>query len=89
MQRAIAGAEHAGDLRLLAAARVIRAEILLAAGDRSAAREQLVVANRWYAESGAGDGAKLAADLLASLDDDSTGSRAIIPPARPRRATPG
>ncbi len=41
--------------------------MLRAAGDRAAARELLVAADRWYAESGAGDGAALAACLLATL----------------------
>jgi predicted ATPase/DNA-binding SARP family transcriptional activator len=67
LNRAIAGAEQAGDLRLLAMARVTLAEVRRAAGDRTAARELLVAANRWYAESGAGDGTALAACLLASL----------------------
>ncbi|HEV7649818.1 MAG TPA: BTAD domain-containing putative transcriptional regulator [Actinophytocola sp.] len=67
LDRAITGAEQAGDLRLLAMTRVTQAEVLRAAGDRTAARDLLVAANRWYAESGAGDGALLAAGLLAVL----------------------
>jgi len=67
LRRAIAGAERAGDLRLLAMTRVTQAEVLRAAGDRAAARDLLVAANRWYAESGAGDGALLAACRLAVL----------------------
>lgn len=67
MRRAIGGAELEGDLRLLTMTRVGLAEVLRSAGDRTAARDLLVVANRWYSESGAGDGAALAAHLLAGL----------------------
>ena len=44
--------------------RVTRAELLLAAGHRDAARELLVAADRWYAASGAGEDADLARELL-------------------------
>jgi hypothetical protein len=73
LRRAIAGAERAGDLRLLAMTRVTQAKVLRTAGDRAAASELLVAANRWYAESGAGDGAELAADLLADLRAEDGG----------------
>ena len=43
------------------------AEVLLSAGDRAAARDLLDAAHRWYTASGAGDGAALAACLLATL----------------------
>ena len=65
-------AERAGDLRLLAATRVALAQALLAVGDRDAARELLEAADRWYAASGAGDDAALAADLLAGLRSEHT-----------------
>jgi predicted ATPase/DNA-binding SARP family transcriptional activator len=80
LRRAIAGAELAGDLRLLATARVALAEVLRAAGDRTGARDLLLAADRWYAESGAGEGAALAACLLAVLrveDGDPDAVRAL------------
>ena len=67
IRRAIAGATQAGDRRLLAAAGVSLAEVLRAAGDRVAARDLLLSATRWYADSGAGEGAALAACLLATM----------------------
>ncbi|MGD9526951.1 AfsR/SARP family transcriptional regulator [Pseudonocardia sp.] len=70
---AVAAAEREGDLRLLAVARVALAEVLLSAGDRAGARELLVRADRWYAASGAGDGAAHAAGLLAALDAGPVG----------------
>jgi predicted ATPase/DNA-binding SARP family transcriptional activator len=67
LRRAMTDAEQAGDQRLLAGVRVALAEVLWAAGDRGAARDLLVAATRWYAVSGAGEGAALAACLLATL----------------------
>jgi predicted ATPase/DNA-binding SARP family transcriptional activator len=67
LERAIGGAERAGDRRLLTQTRVTQAQLLAAAGQREAARELLVAANRWYAEAGAGEGADLAAELLTTL----------------------
>jgi hypothetical protein len=55
------------DFRLAAMARVTLAEALRAAGDRAAARELLAAADRWYTASGGGDGAALAACLLATV----------------------
>ena len=83
LRRAIAGAEREGDLRLLAETRVTLAEVLLAAGDRAAAHDLLVAADRWYAESGAGDGAALASGLLATMraedsDADTEGAAQTI-----------
>ena len=52
LERATAGAEQAGDERLLTQTRVTRAELLLAAGHRDAARELLVAADRWYRRTG-------------------------------------
>ncbi|MGK5115622.1 BTAD domain-containing putative transcriptional regulator [Geodermatophilus sp. CPCC 205506] len=77
MRRALAGAEQAGDLRLLAETRVALAEIVLAAGDRAAARDLLEAATRWYAASGAGEGAALAARLVGTLrqeEDEEAGA---------------
>jgi predicted ATPase/DNA-binding SARP family transcriptional activator len=67
LRRAADVAERAGDLRLLADARLGLARVLLAAGDRAGARALLEAAARWYAASGAGDDAALAADLLAAV----------------------
>ena len=68
LERAAAGAERAGDRRLLTQTRVTRAELLLAAGHRAAAHELLVAADRWYTESGAGEGAELARELLQQAE---------------------
>jgi predicted ATPase/DNA-binding SARP family transcriptional activator len=68
VERAAAGAERAGDRRLLTQTRVIRAELLLADGHRDAARELLVAADRWYSEFGAGEGADLARELLQQIE---------------------
>jgi len=75
LRQAADEAERGGDLRLLATARVALAQALLSDGDRDAARELLEAADRWYAASGAGDDAALAADLLAGLrsEDAATG----------------
>jgi predicted ATPase len=67
LQRAVDGAQLAGDRRLLALAQVAQADVLRSAGDRPAARTLLETANRWYAESGAGEGAALAACLRATM----------------------
>ncbi|MCW0215838.1 MAG: AfsR/SARP family transcriptional regulator [Pseudonocardia sp.] len=69
LRRAIAGAERVGDLRLLAGTRVTLARVLLDAGDRAAARDLLVSADRWFSASGSGEGAAEAAVLLAELAD--------------------
>jgi hypothetical protein len=76
LQRAIDGAQLAGDRRLLTLAQVAQAEVLLGAGDRFAARNLLDDAHRWYAESGAGEGAALAACLRAAMraEDGESGA---------------
>ena len=66
LHRAMDGAEQAGDLRLLAGIRVALAAVLRGTGDRPAAHSLLVAATRWYALSGAWEGAALAACLLAT-----------------------
>jgi len=71
LERATAGAEQAGDLRLLTQTRVTRAELLLADGHRAAARDLLVAADRWYREFGAGEGADLARELLRHVEATS------------------
>jgi len=68
LRGALADAERAGDLRLLAGTRVALARVLLPAGDRPAARELLEAADRWYTASGAGDDAPVAAGLLADME---------------------
>jgi hypothetical protein len=68
LRRAVEAAVRAGGLRLLAGALVALAQVLLATGDRPAARELLEAADRWYAASGAGDEARLAAELLATAE---------------------
>jgi predicted ATPase/DNA-binding SARP family transcriptional activator len=67
LQRAVDGAQLAGDRRLVTLAHVAQAEVLRSAGDRPAARTLLETAHRWYAESGAGEGAALAACLRATM----------------------
>jgi predicted ATPase/DNA-binding SARP family transcriptional activator len=67
LQRAVDGAQLARDRRLLTLAQVAQAEVLRSAGDRPAARTLLETAHRWYAESGAGEGAALAACLRATM----------------------
>ena len=67
LRRALTAAEQEGDLRLLAETRVSLAEVLLSTGDRAAAQDLLLAADRWYTASGGGDGAVLAARLLAVL----------------------
>lgn len=42
------------------------AEVLLSTGERAAARDLLVAADRWYTGAEGGDGAARAADLLAA-----------------------
>ena len=48
-------------------AQVAQAEVLRSAGDRASARDLLETAHRWYGESGAGEGAALAACLRATM----------------------
>ncbi len=67
LHRAVAGAQLAGDRRLLTLAHVAQAEVLRGTGDRPAARTLLDAAHRWYDESGAGEGALLAACLRATM----------------------
>lgn len=70
LQRAVDGAQLAGNRRLLTPAQVsqvAQAEVLRSAGDRPAAHTLLEAAHRWYAESGAGEGAALAACLRATM----------------------
>ena len=68
LRPALTAAGREGDLRLLAETRVALAEVLLSTGERAAARDLLLAAERWYTGSGGGDGAARAADLLAGLE---------------------
>ncbi|MFC4943651.1 phosphoenolpyruvate carboxylase [Pseudonocardia sp. GCM10023141] len=81
LRAAIAAAELAGDLRLLAVARMALAEHLRVHGDRATARALVEAADRWYAQAGAGEGALLAACLLATMRAEDGA------PARPRTCT--
>ena len=70
LRRAVQEAERAGDLRLLAEARVRLGEVLVAGGSPSShaeAREHLRAADRWFALAGPGEGADVVAGLLAEL----------------------
>lgn len=82
LRRALAGAEREGDLRMLAETRVALAEVHLSAGDRSAARDLLTAADRWFAASGAGEGAALVAPLLAAASSGQGHADNPAPPTR-------
>jgi tetratricopeptide (TPR) repeat protein len=69
-ERAIETARTAGDLRIVALARVRLARVLRAQGRTGPAREQVAEARRWYATAAGGDGALLADHLAAVLDED-------------------
>jgi predicted ATPase/DNA-binding SARP family transcriptional activator/tetratricopeptide (TPR) repeat protein len=69
-EHAIETAHTAGDLRIVALARVRLARVLRAEGRPAEAREQVTAARRWYATAAGGDGALLADHLAAALDDD-------------------
>ena len=70
LQRAESEAERAGDLRLIALVRVMRAEVELASGRRAVAVELLTAADRWFTGAGGGEGADRATELLAGLAAD-------------------
>jgi tetratricopeptide (TPR) repeat protein len=91
LQLAVAGAQLAGDRRLLAMAQVAQAEVLRDAGSRPKARELLEAAHRWYSESGAGEGAALAACLRATMraEDSEPGARADLQVIRDAAETAG
>jgi predicted ATPase/DNA-binding SARP family transcriptional activator len=77
LQQGVAGAQLAGDRRLLALAQVAQAEVLRSAHDRLAARNLVETAHRWYVEAGGGEGAALAACLRATMraEDGEPGAR--------------
>ncbi|MGR7023668.1 AfsR/SARP family transcriptional regulator [Geodermatophilus sp. URMC 62] len=91
LQRAVSGAQLAGDRRLLALAQVAQAEVLRCAGNRSAARNLLEAAHRWYSKSGAGEGAALAACLRATMcaEDGEPGAREELQAIRDAAETAG
>lgn len=68
LQRSIEIGETTGDLRVAALAAVRLGRVLRGTGDRIAARAALDDADRWYQGAGGGDGALLAACLLAAMD---------------------
>ncbi len=71
LRHAVAEADQAGDLRLLAVARTALAEALAAAGDRDGALALLAPVQAFYAEAGGGEGADDAARVLATLTRDA------------------
>ena len=91
LRRAVAGAQLAGDRRLFALAQVAQAEVLRSAGDRPAARNLLEAAHRWYSESGAGEGAAMAACLRATMraEDGEPGAREELQAIRDAAETAG
>ena len=80
LERAIDAALAAGDLRLVATARVRLARVLRFLGERESAREIVKSAQRWYVSAGGGEGAALADYVLASLavDDGAVQSLSAI-----------
>jgi tetratricopeptide (TPR) repeat protein len=69
-ERAIETAHTAGDLRIVALARVRLARVLRSGGRLAEARDQVTAARHWYDTAGGGDGALLAEHLAAALDED-------------------
>jgi hypothetical protein len=70
---------------------VAQAEVLRCAGDRPRARNLLEAAHRWYTESGAGEGAALAACLRATVraEDGEPGAREELQAIRDAAETAG
>ncbi len=93
LRRAMAGAERAADLRLLATTRVRLAEVLHDGGDPTGARELLSAAIRWFDASGSGEGAEAARALLATSTADEApvarGSQVSPPSVAPAARRPG
>jgi tetratricopeptide (TPR) repeat protein len=81
-ERAIEDAAAAGDLRVVALARVRVARALRALGRTAEARSHVDSARRWYATAGGGDGALLADHLAAELDADPDRLAAVLSAAR-------
>jgi tetratricopeptide (TPR) repeat protein len=81
-ERAIEDANAAGDLRVVALARVRLARVLRALGRTADARSQVDSARQWYATAGGGDGALLADHLDAELDADPQRLAGVLAAAR-------
>jgi tetratricopeptide (TPR) repeat protein len=68
LRTAVDLASACADLRTAALARVELGRVLLRRGELDEARALATTAGRWYDAAGGGDGAALAATLLATLD---------------------
>jgi predicted ATPase/DNA-binding SARP family transcriptional activator len=79
---AIEAGRTAGDLRVVALARVRRARVLRALGRTGAARADAVAARNWFRTAGGGDGALLADHLVAALDADAAALFAVLDAAQ-------
>jgi hypothetical protein len=75
-------ATAAGDLRVVALARVRLARVLRGLGRTVDARSQVDSARRWFATAGGGDGALLADHLAAELAADPERLAAVLAAAR-------
>jgi methylphosphotriester-DNA--protein-cysteine methyltransferase len=65
------------DLRVVSLARTRLGRVLRAEGDRDGARAALRAADRWFASSGGGEGAGLAACLRAAMDAEDGDPEAV------------
>jgi hypothetical protein len=72
----------AGDLRIVALARVRLGRVLRALGRHDAARIQVAAARQWFDAAGGGDGALLADHLAAALNADETALTDVLASAR-------
>ncbi len=75
LDRAISAAGRSGDLRIAATARTTLARLHRAAGETDIAVALLRQNDRWYRDSGGGDGALLTKCLLASMTPEPEGAR--------------
>jgi tetratricopeptide (TPR) repeat protein len=82
LEHAIAAGQAAGDLRVVALARVRLARVRRARGRPGEARELVEAARTWYHGAGGGDGALLAEHLAATLDGDQVALREVLVAAR-------
>jgi tetratricopeptide (TPR) repeat protein len=81
-EQAIEDATAAGDLRVVALARVRLARVLRPLGRTAEARSCVDAARRWYATAGGGDGALLADHVAADLAADPDRLEAVLSAAR-------
>jgi tetratricopeptide (TPR) repeat protein len=68
LEQAIEIGQTAGEMRVTSLARARLGRVLRETGDRERARSTLEAADSWYRTAGGGDGAALAAYLLAAMD---------------------